>query len=77
MPELATSVFIVPGQYVKNADDRLIVLNRIAKSVIDAQRGNHPSRVFTYQGEPITRMLNKAWRRARNAAGLRQVRFMI
>ncbi len=72
--ELSTSVFIIPRQHVKNGDERLIVLNRIAKSVVDAQRGKHPSRVFTYQGKPTTRMLNKAWLRARNASGLQQVR---
>jgi integrase len=74
VPELRTSVFIVPGRHVKNGDERLIVLNRIAESVVDAQRGKHLSRVFTYQGKPTTRMLNKAWLRARNAAGLQQVR---
>ena len=74
VPELDTSVFIIPGANVKNGDERLVVLNRIAKVVVDAQRGNHPSRVFTYQGKPTTRMLNKAWLRARNAAGLPQIR---
>ena len=74
VPELKTSVFIIPGRHVKNGDERLIVLNRIAKSVVDAQRGKHSSRVFTYQGKPTTRMLNKAWLRARTAAALPQVR---
>ena len=74
VPELATSVFIIPGANVKNGDERLVVLNRIAAAVVDAQRGNHPSRVFTYQGRPTTRMLNKAWLRARNAAGLPKIR---
>ena len=58
----------------KNGDERLVVLNRIAKSVVDAQRGQHATHVFTYKGKPTTRMLNKAWLRAREAAGLRQVR---
>jgi integrase len=74
VPELGTSVFIVPGRLVKNGDDRLIVLNRVAKSVIEAQRGQHASHVFTYRGRPTTRMLNKAWLRARVAAELPQVR---
>ena len=30
VPELNNSVFIIPGQHVKNGDDRLVVLNRIA-----------------------------------------------
>ena len=43
VPELETSVFIVPGEKVKNGQDRLVVLNRIARSVVDSQRGRHPS----------------------------------
>jgi integrase len=74
VPELDTFVFIVPGRFVKNGDDRLIVLNRIAKSVVEAQRGQHETHVFTYRSRPTTRMLNKAWIRARAAAGLSQVR---
>lgn len=74
IPSLNTSVFIVPGQLVKNGDDRLVVLNRVAKSVVDAQRGKHPENVFVYKYKPITRMLNSAWLRARESVGLKQVR---
>ncbi|MFO1362854.1 MAG: tyrosine-type recombinase/integrase [Burkholderiales bacterium] len=74
IPELDTSVFIIPGQHVKNAEDRLVVLNKIAASVVEAQRGKHPTHVFAYQGKPIARMLNSGWRRARKATGLPQVR---
>lgn len=74
VPELDTSVFIVPGRYVKNAEDRLIVLNRIATSVVEAQRGKHATHVFAYRDEPLTRMLNSAWLRARKAVGLPQAR---
>jgi len=74
VPELNTSVFIIPGRYVKNADDRLVVLNQLAASVVDSQRGNHDSYVFTYQDKPVQRMLNSAWVKARKRAGLEQVR---
>ena len=74
VPALGTSVFIVPGWHVKNGEDRLIVLNRIASSVVDEQRGKHPTHVFAYQGKPTTRMLNGAWLRARRRAGLPEVR---
>ena len=74
VPALDTSVFIIPGQYVKNADDRLVVLNRIAVSVVESQRDKHPTHVFSYRGKPVTRMLNSAWLRARVKAGLKQVR---
>jgi hypothetical protein len=39
VPELDASVFVVPREYVKNALDRYVVLNRIAKSVIESCRG--------------------------------------
>lgn len=74
VPEPDTFVLIVPGRFVKNGDDRLIVLNRIAKSVVEAQRGQHATHVFIYRSRPTTRMLNKAWILAREAAGLSQVR---
>jgi integrase len=74
VPELGTAVFIVPGQYVKNGEDRLIVLNKIAASVVEAQRGKHATHVFAYRGKPMSRMLTSAWRNARKAAGLPQVR---
>ncbi len=68
VPELATSVFIIPGHQVKNGEERLVVLNRIAASVIEAQRGKHPEVVFTYRGQPVTKMYNSAWKRARREA---------
>jgi len=74
VPELKTSVFIIPGSGVKNGDDRLVVLNRVADSVIQSRRGKHPVFVFSYDGHPITRMLNSAWIRARKRTRLEQVR---
>lgn len=72
--ELDTSVFIIPEDRVKNGDERLVVLNRVAKSVIEKVRGEHPEYVFTYRGHPITAMNNTAWQKARKRAGLPQVR---
>jgi hypothetical protein len=46
VPELDTSVFLIPGERVKNGEERLVVLNRVAKSVIEAMRGVHPVYVF-------------------------------
>jgi hypothetical protein len=50
------------------------VLNRIAKSVVEARRGISLTYVFTYKGKPITRMMTAAWKRARIRAKLPQVR---
>ena len=74
VPELGTSVFIIPGPAVKNGDDRLVVLNTDARVGRRAQRGQHATHVFTYEGRPIQRMLTSAWKRARARAGLPQVR---
>jgi integrase len=74
VPELDTSVFIIPGWRVKNGQDRLVVLNRVARAVLDRKRGQYATHVFTYQGEPVQRMLTWAWLKARTRAGLPRVR---
>lgn len=73
VPELDTSVFIIPGENVKNGDERLVVLNRVAKSVIESQRGRHAEYVFVHphrKGDmrPVTKMNNTAWKCARERA---------
>lgn len=47
IPELDTSVFVIPGERTKNGCDRLIVLNDIAKRVIEEVRSEDPAYVFT------------------------------
>jgi integrase len=65
VPELNTSVFIIPGTAVKNGEDRLVVLNKIALSVINEVRKQHSDYVFTFRDKPMSRMLNSTWQRAR------------
>lgn len=83
VPSLKTSVFIIPihicmdgelWQLVKNGEDRLVVLNDEAKAVIEEVRGLHSEWVFSYNGRPITRMNNTAWRNARKKANLDDLR---
>jgi len=76
VPELRTSVFVLPPHRRggKNGIERIVVLNRIARSVIDEQRGKHPESVFTFRGQPILRMYNSAWKKARVRAGLPELR---
>ncbi|MGS0546583.1 tyrosine-type recombinase/integrase [Pseudomonas parakoreensis] len=79
VPELGTSVFLIPSEFggrhekagVKNRDERLVVLNRVAMSIIDGQRGLHTKYVFPY-GQPdeygptaMHRMNDTAWKSAR------------
>lgn len=74
VPELDTTVFIVPGDRVKNGDEQLVVLNSIARSIIETVRGQHHDYVFTYRGQRVQRMLNSAWKKARQRANLPLVR---
>ena len=76
VPELETSVFIIPRAHVKNGIDRYVVLNRIAKSVIEGCRGEHEEFVFTEemrdgQRRPQARMNNSGWKAARRRAAAR------
>ena len=65
-----TSVSIIPGENVKNREDRLVVLNRAAKSIIEEVRGIDSTYVFTFKNRPITRMSNTAWKKARYRTGI-------
>ncbi len=74
--ELNATVFLIPWDFggrrprsgVKNRRDRLVVLNSVARSVIEEQRGQHPVWVFSVAGKPVGRMLQRAWRAARQRA---------
>jgi integrase len=78
VPEIGATVFVIPAIFsedgrsgVKNREDRLVVLNAVARSVIDARRGKHPEYVFTYRGNKLDCMNNTAWQRAQKRAAER------
>jgi integrase len=56
------------------SQDRLVVLNRIARSVLDNRRGKHSRFVFTYKERPVLHILNSAWKKERVRAGFAHVR---
>jgi integrase len=72
VPELNTSVFVIPSQHSKNKQHRLVVLNDIAKQVVDEVRGQHPVYVFTrLDGQTrLYRMTNSHWKQARKCLNL-------
>lgn len=74
IPDLKTSVFILPEWLTKNGKERIVVLNSTAMAVINRQRGNHDERVFTYRGNPLAGLNEGAWKRHRKTAGLSGVR---
>ncbi len=70
VPALESSVFVLPESETKTATERVIVLNRFAKQVIDCRRGKHDEFVFTYRGIGIKRLHNTSWKRAWRQAEL-------
>ncbi len=74
MPEVDDSVFIIPNEVAKNGEERIVVLNRVARKVVEGERGKHRRVVFSYRGERMTRIRTHACKRARDRAGLPEVR---
>lgn len=86
--ELGVSVFLVPVDHVKGEagkkSARVLVCNTVSQSIIERQRGKHPTHVFVYRRErtkninrvpvmpyrPIETMNNTAWQNGRRKAGL-------
>lgn len=47
-----------------------VPLNKQAVEILRSQEGGHSTYVFTYQGQPVTRCNNHAWRKALIRAGI-------
>jgi integrase len=65
-----TSVFIIPEDGVKNGEKFLLVLNRVAVSIIEDVRGGYHEYIFTEHGHPVTAKNNSGWQSALMRAGL-------
>src|SRR5690606_21270127 len=63
---LSETVFDIPGAYTKNGKPMTLVLNRVARQVVESMRGVHDELVF---GE-CRQATDKAWYRAWKEAGL-------
>lgn len=84
VPELDTesikrSVFVLPGDAVKNLGARVVVLNDVAQSVIEGQRGLHPRFVFTVKdvfgrSDRFYTLRNTGWHGARRRAAARYLK---
>jgi len=70
VPGLDTSVFILLGTLTKTGTERIVVLNTIAKRVVDGRRSMHPEYVFTYRGARDWKPRSSAWQRGWKVAGL-------
>lgn len=71
---LETTVFVIPETEAKNGRERIVPLNSVARSIIESRRGQGVEFVFEREGGKLSRMNNKAWRKAREAAGLPALR---
>ena len=60
----------IPGSKHKDGKPHPVPLNEMALSVLPKQIGKHPTRMFTFGGEPITQVNTKAWTAALKRAGI-------
>ena len=70
IPELETSVFILPGTITKSSKERVVVLNAIVHRVVASRRGMDREYVFAHRGKPLYRLHNSGWKTAWRKAGL-------
>ncbi|MGB5449298.1 MAG: tyrosine-type recombinase/integrase [Woeseiaceae bacterium] len=70
LPEMETSVFILGSSITKTSTERVVVLNAVARRVIESRRGKQAERVFTYKGKSIAKLHSSAWKRAWKATNL-------
>lgn len=64
---IGETIFLVPGEMTKNGKPHYVVLNSIARTVIDRWRGKDADYVF---GKPMFQLSNNVWREAwANAIG--------
>lgn len=74
VPEVGRSVFVLPPEPFKTKRRHVAILNDVAWSIVQAQRGIDPIWVLPYRGRPIGTLNNTAWQAARKAVGLARVR---
>jgi len=67
------SVFILPGEVVKNGESRVIVLNDAAQAILERARGRHRRFVFVSprRRAPLGHLRSAGWHRARHRAAQR------
>ena len=65
----------VSGAEHKNGRPHSVPLNQAAMDVLLRLQGDHPSHVFTYEGNPIIQVNTKAWRNALLRANIHDLRW--
>jgi integrase len=59
----------------KNGRPHSVPLNQAAMEVLERRQGDHPTHVFTYEGNPIVQVNTKAWRNALQRARIQDFRW--
>jgi integrase len=72
---LGAKTLWIYGDQAKGGRDIHVSLNETALAVLLRQAGKHPTRVFTYHGEPYRRAYTKAWQKALQRAGIENFRW--
>jgi integrase len=67
-------LWISADQY-KNGKAHSVPLNAAALQVLEKRKGDHPTHVFSYEGNPIVQVNTKAWRNALKRAGIENFRW--
>lgn len=76
VPELDVFVFVLPREVTKAKQERVVVLNSVARRLVEGQRGNGSAYVFpTDAGKPYVEFLTPSWVKARMKIGLPSLRF--
>ena len=70
-PSTGIQYFVIPGEDHKNRQDRTVVLNSTALRVVEQCKGHHPTHVFTYEGQPVKKINQSAYKKARKRAALK------
>ena len=73
--DLARKVAWIYGDQAKAGKDIHVTLNDTAVAVLEKQIGKHPTRVFTYFGNPIKHFHQTAWEQALKRAGIENFRW--
>jgi len=73
--DLALKHAWIPGSQHKNGKPHSVPLNEMALAVLRRQIGKHPTRVFTFRGQPIGQVNTKAWTGALERAGIKDFRW--
>ena len=70
VPELDTSVLVLPAPITKASVERVVILNSVARRIIHSRRREHEKYVFSYRGRRLSKLNSSAWKRAWRMAGL-------